>query len=136
MPEALQAMNRLDRDISEERAEKPEAGENTHHRAAAGEGCAPEHQALRYGYDDQQEKNNVDHARADSKRHATPMRSDAPKSAVPETLREIEQRQNAQTDGDAQQQKAPIHSDGAPKFKELVYHAGVGNLRSEEHTSE
>jgi hypothetical protein len=59
------------------------------------------------------------------------MRSDAPKSAVPEALREIEQRQDAQPDGDAQQQKAPIHSDGAPKSKELVYHAGVGNLHDE-----
>src|SRR5216684_1074788 len=117
MPEAFQHMNRFDRDISEERAEKPEARENTHHRAVPGEGGAPEDQALHHGYDHQQEKNNVDQPGADAKGHAAPVRGDAPKSAVPETLREIEQRQDAQSDGNAEEKKAPIHSDSAPKSK-------------------
>src|SRR5712692_5708831 len=39
------------------------------------------------------------------------MRCDAPEGAVPETLREKQQRQNAQTDGDAQEQESPVHSE-------------------------
>jgi hypothetical protein len=114
-PKTLKPMNRSHRDISKERAEKPEASENTHHGTVTGKSCAPEQQALPNGYDYQQKKNNVDQPGADSKRHAPPMRGDAPKSAVPETLGKKQQRQDARTDGDAKQQKAPIHGDGAPK---------------------
>jgi hypothetical protein len=56
------------------------------------------------------------------------MRGNTPKSAVPEALREKQQRQNTQANGDAKQEKAPIHGDSAPKRKVLAYHAGVGNF--------
>lgn len=121
-------MNRLDREKSEEGAEKPEAGDHGHGGALPGEASSAEDQALSHGDDDQKEKNNVGHPGADSQRYLTPMRCHAPEGAVPETLREIKQRQDAQSDGNAKQQKAPIHGDGAPKRKIQAYHAGVGNI--------
>src|SRR5712692_3982525 len=54
-PEALQAVNGLDGEIREERAEKPEAGDHGHRGALAREYSASENQALRHGDDDQQE---------------------------------------------------------------------------------
>jgi len=88
-PEAFQPVNRLDREIGEDRAEKPEAGDNGHNGALAGEGSATKDQTLGHGNDYQQEKNNVGQPDANSEQSPTPMRSDAPESAVPESLREI-----------------------------------------------
>ncbi len=116
-PNAFQRMYRLDGDISEERAEEPKASENTDHGAVTGEGRAPEDQPLHQGNDDEQKEDNISQAGTDPERQAAPMRGDAPNGAIPEALREIEQRQEAQADGDAQQQKSPIHSNMAPRLK-------------------
>jgi hypothetical protein len=120
MPNPLQTMNGLHRKVSKKGTEKPEAGDDGHHGALAGKASVAEDQALRHGKDCQEEKNNVGKTGADPERQPTPMRGDAPKSAVPEALREKQQRQNAQANNDTQQQKAPIHGDGAPKRKVQV----------------
>ena len=121
-------MNRLDGEKSEECAEKPQTGKYGHSRALPGEAAAAEDQALSHRDNDQEEKNNIDQTGGDAKWKTTPMRGDAPESAVPEALRKIQQRQNAQSNGNAQQQKVPIHGDGAPKRKIQAYHAGTGNF--------
>jgi hypothetical protein len=59
-------MNRLDREKRKQGAENPEAGENTHHGALAGENSVAEDQNLSHGNDYQQEKNNVGQPGADS----------------------------------------------------------------------
>src|SRR5260370_32663704 len=108
-PNALQRMYRLDGDISEERAEKPKASENTDQGAVTGEGRAPEDQPLHQGNDDEQKEDNITQAGTDPERQAAPMRGDAPNGARPEALREIEQRPEAPADGDTQPEKSTIY---------------------------
>jgi hypothetical protein len=120
MPNPLQTMNRFHGKVGKEGAEEPEPGDHGQDGALSGEASTAEDQALRHGKDCQEEKNNVGQTSADPERQPTPMRGDAPKSAVPEALREKQQRQNAQANNDPQQQKAPIHGDGAPKRKVQV----------------
>src|SRR5260370_41202932 len=82
-PEAFQPVNRLDREKSKQGAENPEAGENAHDGALAGEDSVTEDQNLSHGNDDQQEKNNAGQPGADSQRYPPPMRSEPPQSGVP-----------------------------------------------------
>ena len=46
---------------------------------------------------------------------------------MPEALREKQKRQNAQANGDAEKQKAPIHGDSAPPGKLTTLKLGLLN---------
>jgi hypothetical protein len=120
-------MNSLYGKVGKEGTEKPEAGDG-HGGALAGKRSAAENQDLRQGNDCQEEKNDVNEPGANTEHYPTPMRGDAPKSAVPETLGKIQQRQDTQANCNAQQQKAPIHSGGAPKSTSKLSMPGVGIL--------
>jgi len=121
-------MNRLNGEKSEECAEKPQTGKHGHSRALPGEAAAAEDQTLSHRDNNQEEKNNIDQTGGDAKWKTTPMRGDAPESAVPEALRKIQHRQDAQSNRDAEQQKVPIHGDGAPSADYKFTMQGQGIL--------
>ena len=115
MPKTFEAMNDLDREKSKQCAEKPQSSENAKHRGTGNDVGSAKSHAFGDGNNSQEEKDDVDHPGPNAERHPAPVRGNTPNGAIPKTLGEKKERKNAQTDGDAQQQKAPIHSDCAPQ---------------------
>jgi hypothetical protein len=116
-PDAFEPVNGLDGEISKERAEEPEAGYYGDQSALASEASAAEDYPLEKRNDDGQKKEDVSEPRRNAKPKAAPVRSDAPEGAIPESLREIQERKDAQANSDAEKLKAPVHDVDAPRRK-------------------
>ena len=116
-PKTFEAVDGFDREKSKESTEKPETGKNRKHGGARNDARTAKSHAFGDGYDGQEEKDDVSHPGPNTERQPAPMRCNPPNGAIPETLGEKKKRKNGQADGDAQQQKAPIHGDCAPKPK-------------------
>src|SRR5882724_3114295 len=110
-PNAFQPVNHLDRKIGKQGAEKPKPGKNRYHRGAGNNVPAAHADAFHQRRDDEEQDKDVNEPCANTEPDPAPIRRHAPKGAVPKSLREKEQRQDAQTNGDAQQQKGPVHSE-------------------------
>src|SRR5882724_2603472 len=100
-PDAFQPMNHLDREIRKERDEKTKPRENPNQGGARNNAPAAQTDGFDQCGDDDQQDQYVSESCTDAEPDLAPVRRHAPKGAIPETLREKEQRQNAQTDSDA-----------------------------------
>jgi hypothetical protein len=67
--------------------------------------------AFDQGSDNEKQDEDVGEPGSHAQPNLAPIRTEAPKGAVPEALGKKEQRQDAQTDGDAQKQEGPIHDE-------------------------
>src|ERR1700730_161220 len=103
-------MNHLYREKRKKRAEKPKPGENSNHGGTRNNAPAAQTDGFEQGGDNDQEDQYVSEPGSNTEPDLAPIRGHAPKGAIPEALREKEQGQNAQTYGDAQEEKGPVHS--------------------------
>ncbi|MGB6682068.1 MAG: hypothetical protein WBH24_00330, partial [Candidatus Acidiferrum sp.] len=72
-------------------------------------------EAVRYRAKDEQQQSYVDQANRNAQHLAGPIGRRTPNGAIPEPLREKQQRQDAKTNPNAEQQPGPIQMECPPK---------------------
>ena len=101
-PKALQSVNRLNRQISKQRAEKPKAGKYGEPGSPVSKaGMTHNHHANQRENHENQQK-NIGHPRAATQPYTAPVLGDPPEGAVPEALRQVQEHAQAQADPGAQ----------------------------------
>ncbi len=96
-PKALDQTNQFHGEKCEQCAGKPEPGKNGDEVIVGDEVPAKSHaESVRGGNDDQNEKNDVDHAGQNAKPDRSPAGGHSPKGAIPEALREKQRGQEGQ----------------------------------------
>lgn len=91
-PNALQSVNRLNRQIGKQRAEEPKTAKHGEPGSPVSKaGMTQNHHAnQRVNHEDQQK--NIGHPLRATQPQTAPVLGDPPEGAVPETLRQVEER--------------------------------------------